>query len=190
MRSAAGEDGGWSSHSLPVKTNSGQEVALGILIAFEIVLFSITGRNFLSLDNFFECIRLSVEIGLLALALTPILITGGIDLSVGSMMGFCAVGFGAMWHDAHLPIGIALLLTLTLGLLGGALNAALIAYLDVSPLIVTLGTYSLFRGLAEGITGAAKSYAGFPGGFLFVGQGYLGGVVPTQTIIFVPVIAA
>ena len=165
-------------------------MVLGILIAFEIVLFSITGRNFLSLDNFFECIRLSVEIGLLALALTPILITGGIDLSVGSMMGFCAVGFGAMWHDAHLPIGIALLLTLTLGLLGGALNAALIAYLDVSPLIVTLGTYSLFRGLAEGITGAAKSYAGFPGGFLFVGQGYLGGVVPTQTIIFVPVIAA
>ncbi len=163
---------------------------LGILIAFEIVLFSITGRNFLSLDNFFESIRLSAEIGLLALALTPVLITGGIDLSVGSMMGFCAVAFGAMWQDAHLPIGIALLLTLTLGLLGGALHAALIAYLDVSPLIVTLGTYSLFRGLAEGITGGARGYSGFPGGFLFVGQGYLGGIVPTQTIIFVVAIVA
>jgi rhamnose transport system substrate-binding protein len=190
MRSAAGEDGGWSSHSLPVKTKSRQEVVLGILIAFEIVLFSITGRNFLSLDNFFECIRLSAEIGLLALALTPVLITGGIDLSVGSMMGFCAIAFGAMWQDAHLPIGIALLLTVTLGLLGGALNAVLIAYLDVSPLIVTLGTYSLFRGLAEGLTGGARGYSGFPGGFLFVGQGYLGDVVPTQTIIFVVAIAA
>jgi rhamnose transport system substrate-binding protein len=173
-----------------VKTKSRQEVVLGILIAFEIVLFSITGRNFLSLDNFFESIRLSAEIGLLALALTPVLITGGIDLSVGSMMGFCAVAFGAMWQDAHLPIGIALLLTLTLGLLGGALHAALIAYLDVSPLIVTLGTYSLFRGLAEGITGGARGYSGFPGGFLFVGQGYLGGIVPTQTIIFVVAIVA
>src|ERR1700682_3910981 len=134
MLSAAGEDGGWSLHSLPVNTKSRQEVLLGVLIAVEIVLFSITGRNFLSLGNFFECIRLSAEIGLLALALTPVLITGGIDLSVGSMMGFCAVAFGAMWPDAHLPIGIALMLTLTLGLLGGALNAALIAYLDVSPL--------------------------------------------------------
>jgi len=190
MRSAAGEDGGWNSHSLPVNTKSRQEVVLGILIAVEIVLFSITGRNFLSLDNFFECIRLSAEIGLLALALTPVLITGGIDLSVGSMMGFCAVAFGAMWQDAHLPIGVALLFTPALGLLGGALNAALIAYLDVSPLIVTLGTYSLFRGLAEGITGGARGYTGFPGGFLFVGQGYLGGIVPTQTIIFVVAISA
>ena len=190
MRSAAGEDGEWSSRSLLVKTDSRQEVVLGGLIAFELALFSITGRNFLSLNNFFECIRLSAEIGLLALALTPVLITGGIDLSVGSMMGFCAVGFGAMWHDAHLPIGIAVLLTLAQGLLGGALNAALIAYLDLSPLIVTLGTYSLFRGLAEGITGGARSYSGFPAGFLFVGQGYLGGVLPTQTIIFVPAIVA
>src|ERR1700730_16244704 len=162
MRSAAGEGGGWSSRSLHVKTDSRQEEVLAILIAFEIVLFSITGRNFLSLDNFFEGVRLSAEIGLLALALTPVLITDGIDLSVESMMGFCAVGFGAMWRDAHLPIGIALLLTMAQGLLGGALNAALIACLDVSPLIVTLGTYSLFRRLAEGITGGARSYSGFP----------------------------
>jgi len=173
-----------------VKTNTRQELALGALIAFEIILFSITGRNFLSLDNFFECIRLSAEIGLLALALTPILITGGIDLSVGSMMGLCAVSFGALWHDAHLPIGIALVLTLALSLLGGSLNAGLIASLNASPLIVTLGTYSLFRGLAEGVTGGARSYSGFPEKFLFIGQGYLGGIVPTQTIIFVSAIVA
>ena len=183
MPSATGMVGGRSTHNLTVKNTGRQELALGILITFEIFFFSITGRNFLSLTNFFECIRLSAEIGLLALALTPILITGGIDLSVGSMMGFCAVSFGALWHDAHLPIGVAALLTLALGLLGGALNAALIAYLDVSPLMVTLGTYSLFRGVAEGITGGAKSYSGFPDAFLFVGQGYLGGIVPEQTII-------
>jgi rhamnose transport system permease protein len=173
-----------------VGTNSRQEVVLGILIAFEILLFSITGQNFLSPANFFECIRLSTEIGLIALALTPILITGGIDLSVGSMMGLCAVSLGALWHDAHLSIAIASIAALALGLLGGALNAALIAYLDVSPLIVTLGTYSLFRGLAEAITGGTQSYSGFPGKFLFIGQGYLGAVVPTQTLIFLFSIAA
>jgi len=162
---------------------SRQEVVLGILIAFEIVLFSFTGQNFLSLSNFFECIRLSTEIGLIALAATPILISGGIDLSVGSMMGLCAVGFGAMWHDAHVPIVAASLFALALGLLGGALNGVLIAYLNLSPLIVTLGTYSLFRGVAEGITEGSKSYSGFPAKFLFIGQGYIGSVVPAQTIV-------
>jgi rhamnose transport system substrate-binding protein len=173
-----------------VRTNGKQEVVLGGFIAFEIVLFSITGQNFLSLDNFFECIRLSTEIGLLALALTPVIITGGIDLSVASIMSFCAVAFGAMWHDANLPVGIALVLALMLGVLSGALNATLIAYLRISPLIVTLGSYSLFRGLADGITGGAKNYSGFPGDFLFIGQGYLGGVVPTQTMVLVASIGA
>jgi len=159
-----------------------QEIILALLIACEIALFSVTGQNFLSLGNFFECIRLGVEIGLLALALTPVIVTGGIDLSVGSMMGLCAVSFGWLWRDAGVPAAWAVLLTIAISLLGGALNGALIARLNVSPLIVTLGAYSLFRGLAEGITMGAKNYSGFPGGFLFLGQGYLGGVVPTQTI--------
>jgi rhamnose transport system substrate-binding protein/rhamnose transport system permease protein len=163
-------------------TRRKQEIILALLIACEIALFSITGQNFFSLGNFFECIRLGVEIGLLSLALTPVIVTGGIDLSVGSMMGLCAVSFGWLWHDAGVSTGVAVLLTLAISLAGGALNGALIARLNVSPLIVTLGTYSLFRGLAEGITMGAKNYSGFPAGFLFLGQGYLGGVVPAQTI--------
>ena len=53
-----------------------QEIILGLLIACEIALFSVTGQNFFSLGNFFECIRLGVEIGLLSLALTPVIVTG------------------------------------------------------------------------------------------------------------------
>ena len=67
------------------------EWVLLLVLLFECVLFGITGHNFLTRENGFEIIRLSVEIGLLALAMTPIIITGGIDLSVGSMMGLCAV---------------------------------------------------------------------------------------------------
>ncbi len=165
-----------------MKTKSKQELVLGVFIAIEIVLFSITGKNFFSLTNFFECIRLGVEIGLLALALTPVIVTGGIDLSVGSMMGLCAVSFGALWQDAHLPVGVAVFLTLLVSVLGGAINATLIARLSVSPLIVTLGTYSLFRGLAEALTLGARNYSDFPASFLFLGQGYLAGGIPTQTI--------
>ncbi len=72
-----------------------------MLIA-ECFVFALTGNNFLSSANAFEVTRLSAEIGLLALALTPIIITGGIDLSVGSMMGLSAVVLGSLWRDAHL----------------------------------------------------------------------------------------
>jgi rhamnose transport system substrate-binding protein/rhamnose transport system permease protein len=168
-----------------VGTISKQERILAGLIVCEIVLFGITGQNFLSLANFFECVRLAVEIGLLALAMTPVIVTGGIDLSVGSMMGLCAVVFGSLSQDAHWPLGAAIAGALAVGILGGALNAALISVLNVSPLIVTLGTYSLFRGLAEGMTAGARSWSNLPADFLFLGQGYLGGVVPAQTIVFV-----
>jgi rhamnose transport system substrate-binding protein len=172
-----------------VTTNRKQEWILAAFIAAEVLLFSFTGRNFFSVTNFFECIRLGVEIGLLALALTPVIVTGGIDLSVGSMMGLCAVVFGALSSDAQLPIPLAIVAVLLVSLMGGALNALLISRLNVSPLIVTLGTFSLFRGIAEGITGGARNYSGFPVRFLYLGQGYLGGVVPAQTILLLLAIA-
>ena len=81
-------------------------------------------------------------------------------------------------------------LRLSPGAPGGALNAVLVARLKIPPLIVTLGTFSLFRGIAEGITQAAVNYSGFPPGFLFLGQGYLWGVIPAQLPIFILVFAA
>jgi ribose/xylose/arabinose/galactoside ABC-type transport system permease subunit/ABC-type sugar transport system substrate-binding protein len=161
-----------------------QETVLALLIGAEILLFSVLGQNFFTLANFFEGVRLAVEIGLLSLAMTPVILTGGIDLSVGSMMALAAVTFGSAWHDAGLPLLGAVVLALLVGMAGGVVNAFLIARLNVSPLIVTLGTYSLFRGIAEGHTSGARSYSGFPSSFLYLGQGYIAGLVPTQTIIF------
>jgi len=166
------------------------EWVLLVVLLVECAIFSLTGNNFLSEGNAFEVTRLSVEIGLLALALTPIIITGGIDLSVGSMMGLAAVVMGALWRDAHLPMALAAALALLVGALGGALNAALIARLNFPPLIVTLGTFSLFRGVAEGLTGGVENYSGFSQQFLFLGQGYVGGVIPTQLFILIAAIAA
>lgn len=162
-------------------------VLLVVLIA-ECVLFSMTGNNFLTAGNAFEITRLAVEIGLLALVMTPIIITGGIDLSVGSMMGLSAVVMGALWRDAHLPLPLAIFLTLAVGILGGTLNALIITKLKFPPLIVTLGTFSLFRGMAEGLTRGIENYSGFPAEFLFLGQGYVFGVVPTQLFILIAAI--
>ena len=63
------------------------EWVLAVALGAELAIFAGIGENFFTLANFFEVVRLSVELGLLALALTPIVITGGIDLSVGSIMG-------------------------------------------------------------------------------------------------------
>jgi rhamnose transport system substrate-binding protein len=161
------------------------EWVLVVVILVECAVFSLTGNNFLGRGNAFEITRLSVEIGLLALALTPVIITGGIDLSVGSMMGLAAVVLGALWRDAHLPLPLAATLTLGVGALGGLLNALIITRLNFPPLIVTLGTFSLFRGVAEGLTRGIENYSGFPAGFLFLGQGYVGGLVPVQLFILV-----
>jgi ribose/xylose/arabinose/galactoside ABC-type transport system permease subunit/ABC-type sugar transport system substrate-binding protein len=121
--------------------------------------------------------------------LTPILVTGGIDLSVGSMMGLAAVVFGVVWRDGHFGIAGAILTVLLVGCAGGMLNAVLIARFNLPPLIVTLGSYSMFRGIAQGITQGAVNYSGFPPAFLFLGQGYLWGVVPAQLPLFLLVLA-
>ena len=164
------------------------EWVLLLVLMFEILLFSIFGNNFFTASNGFEISRLAVEVGLLALIMTLIIITGGIDLSVGSMMGLSAVVFGGLWRDANLPLPFAIAITLLIGTLGGYLNAVLITKLRFPPLIVTLGTFSLFRGIAEGLTRGIENYSGFPEGFLFLGQGYIFDLIPTQLFIFVPAI--
>jgi rhamnose transport system substrate-binding protein len=166
------------------------EWVLLLVLLLECGIFHLTANRFLSSANAFEITRLAVEVGLLALALTPVIITGGIDLSVGSMMGLAAVVMGSLWRDAHWPLPLAISITLLVGLLGGGLNALMIARLKFAPLIVTLGTFSLFRGIAEGLTRGIENYSGLPASFLFLGQGYVGGLIPTQLFILVVSLAA
>src|SRR5829696_371046 len=96
------------------------EWVLLVVIAVECLVFGMAGHNFATAGNAFEITRLGVEIGLLALALTPIIVTGGIDLSVGSMMGLAAIMLGGLWRDAGVSMPVAIVITLLVGLLGGA----------------------------------------------------------------------
>src|SRR5438876_5470639 len=104
-----------------------------------------TGSRFLTLDNAFGTLRSNLEVGLLAVALTPVILTGGIDLSVGSLIGICAIVLGKLWRDAHWSISGAAAGTLAVGAAAGLLNGWLITRLRIPPLIVTLGSFSLFR---------------------------------------------
>ena len=92
------------------------EIVLLALLIGELVWFSLAGTNFLTLDNGLEILRASTEVGLLALALTPVILTGGIDLSCGALLGLSAVVFGAIWRDAGQPLPVAVAAALGVGL--------------------------------------------------------------------------
>ena len=178
-----------SSHSGWKSLLARHETVLLFVLLAEILFFNSVGRNFGTADNVANIVRQSVEIGLLALVMTPIILTAGIDLSVGSLMGLCAVVFGMLWKDAGAPPWLAALGAIITGAIGGSVNAALITRLGLPPLIVTLGTFSLFRGLAEAFTGGTKAYTGLPESFLALGNSFFLGV-PMQAWIFIAVAIA
>ena len=165
---------------------NGEQWLLLALIA-EVLLFSLIAPRFLVWTNLIEVLRFSVELGLISIALTPVLITGGIDLSVGSTLGLTTVAVGVAWSEYHLSVAGLVLVGLLVGCLCGALNACLVAWLRRPALIVTLGTYTLYRGIAEGITHGAVSYTGYPDSFVFLGQGYFWKVMPAQLPILIAV---
>src|ERR1700738_1003610 len=113
---------------------NGEWVLLLALVA-EAALFSAIAPGFFSVTNMFEVLRFSVELGLLSVALTPILIAGGIDLSVGSTVGLTAVVFGMAWQQGHLPIGVAIVVALLVGCASGALKAVMIAGLRLAAVV-------------------------------------------------------
>lgn len=164
------------------------ETVLLLVIVLEVVLFNALGQRFLTAGNVSNVFRHSVEIGLLAVAMTPVILTGGIDLSVGSMIGLCAVLFGMMVNALGLDPWLAGLLAIGCGALGGGLNAVLITRCNLPPLIVTLGTFSLFRGLAEALTKGSAAYSAFPRSFLALGNSAIAGV-PAQIWVFLAVAA-
>lgn len=122
------------------------------------------------------------ELALLALPMTLIILTAGIDLSVGSTMALAAVVFGLSF--AHgLPVWLAALLALLTGAAAGALNGVFVACVRVHPLIVTLATLAAYRGIAEGIS-LGRPFSGFPLAFTALGRGtWLG--LPIPGVLFV-----
>ena len=157
------------------------EATLCLLILAALFVLSLQSDRFLTLENMLNQGRLMTEVALVALPMTFIIISGGIDLSVGSTMGLCAVLTGVFWQSLGLPLPAALALVLLVGLLCGLFNGLLIIRFRMPPLIATLGTLALYRGLAEGIS-QARSVRGYPEWFARIGQGDLLGV-PTQVWI-------
>jgi rhamnose transport system permease protein len=155
---------------------------LVVLLLLLVVVFSALSGNFFTTSNFFTVSRLDAEIGLLALGMAVVIASGGIDLSVGAILALSSVTLGQLYaRGVPLPaaIGIALATAVACGLF----NGALVVLLDLHPLLVTLGTLALYRGLALG-TSNASGYSNFPSWFEYLGQSYVG-PLPGQLVVWV-----
>lgn len=155
-----------------------QEAILALILLAALTVLAFTSERFLTTGNLLNQGRLMTEVALVALPMTFVIVTGGIDLSAGSILGLCAITLGVLWKNLGLPLELAIPLTLCVGTLAGLVNGLVITALGVPPLIATLATLALYRGLAEGIS-QARSVRGYPDWFFTLGQGELGGV-PTQ----------
>jgi rhamnose transport system permease protein len=145
------------------------EAVLALLLVALLITANTMEPRFMRLGTQIELSRHLWEIALLALPMMLIIITAGIDLSVGSNMAMCAVTLGLL-YEAHVPMPLAIGAALLVGIIGGAINGAFIAFLRVHPLIVTLATLSAFRGVAEGVS-LARPISGFPASFGLLAQG-------------------
>lgn len=163
------------------------ESALLILLVLEILLFGAINPRMLDINLLLFSTSDFICIGIVALPLTLVIISGGIDISLGSTIGLCAIALGVMMQ-AGWPMSAAVPLTLLLGLLCGLFNAALIHYTGISPLVITLGTLYLYGGgalLLSGMAGATgyEGIGGFPDSFTaFANLTLLG--LPVPLVLF------
>lgn len=132
-------------------------LAFGALIAM-VVVFSIASPNFLQFDNIVGILLATTVNGVLALGVTFVIIAGGIDLSIGTVMSLSAVIAGVVITSWQLPIPLGIVAGLATGAAAGTINGFVIARLKLPPFIVTLGMLKVASGLALIVSGARPIY--------------------------------
>ena len=162
------------------------ETLLAIILIIALVSLGAFNNRFLTVDNLLDQGRFITETGLIALPMTFVIITGGIDLSVGAIVGLCAIMLGYSWKTFGFPLPLAIIFALFVGAVAGFVNGYVITRVRVPPLIMTIATLALYRGLAEGVS-QAHSVRGYPDWFYFLGQGSVFGV-PTQLLLLAALI--
>jgi ribose transport system permease protein len=160
--------------------------ALGIFIAAAVifVIFGVLNSNFLTLDNLRD-IAVSASVNaLLGIGLTFVIITGGIDLSVGSIASFVGIMSANLMVSGGIGAIPALLIGLALGCLAGAVNGFAITLLSLPPFIATLGTMSVYQGLAYVVTDGKPVY-NVPQSFVLLLNSYIAGVPIVVVVVIV-----
>lgn len=157
-------------------------LAFGALIVM-IVFFSLASPNFLQFDNFVGILLATAVVGVLALGVTFVIISGGIDLSIGTVMTLAAVITGVMITNMHLPVMVGIVGGVLTGGLAGLANGILIARFKIPPFIATLGILNVAKGLALVISGLTPIYFSSTPEFNEGAMGsMIGGILPGLAI--------
>ena len=164
-----------------------QLAAAGALIVVFVVL-SIASPEFLTADNLFNVGSQTAVVAVIAVGVTLVIITAGIDLSVGSVAALSGVAGAILMVGYGLPVPAGILGGLFVGAACGLVNGLLVAFAGLNPFIATLGMLSVARGLVYISTGAIAVF-GAPEAFRLLGQGVLGPIpIPIVVIIIVAIV--
>ncbi len=170
-----------------------------IVLIILLIFFSITANNFLTLGSLLTVAKHVALYGILAIGMTYVIITGGIDLSVGSIAGLAGMIAGGLIQEGltlkfagitvYFSVPLVVLITILLGAFVGALNGIVITKFNVAPFIATLGSMYICRGLANIRSNGAtfSELAGHEGlgntGFEFFGRNFMGTMIPVGVVI-------
>ena len=140
------------------------EGVLIVLLIIEFILFGLLNSDFFNISNLLFSMNDFVFITIAAIPMTFVIVTGGIDVSVGSIMGLTSILIGVLWING-IPVILAVIIALVISCLAGCINGLIIKMTDVEPLVVTLGTMFLYSGIALVISGGsnASGYEGISG---------------------------
>ncbi len=167
-----------------------REITVIIILSVLVIIFGTSTKNFLSPSNIRNLFLQVSTIGIASIGMTMVIITAGIDVSAGSILGIIAVVAGKTALLGY-PVWLILLLTILVGGVLGSLNGSIIAFIGIPPILVTLGTMSFLRAMVFQLLRGRwiGSYPPFPDAFRKIGTGVLYGVpIPVWIMLFLIII--
>ncbi len=154
-----------------------------VILLVMVIASTILSPVFLTGDNLLNVFRASSMMGIVAVGMTLVILTGGIDLSVGSIVGLSGALAAGFWQDFH-SVTLIFLVPLVVGAAFGIINGLLVTRLRLQAFVATLATMTIARGIGLIYTGGQPIYVDFPPAFLAIAQSYIAGI-PTPAVLFV-----
>jgi len=157
-------------------------LAFASLIAL-LIIFSVTSPNFMQISNMIAILQATSVNGVLAIAATLVIITGGIDLSVGTLMTFTAVIAGVVLTNLGMPLPLGIIAAIGSGALCGLCSGTLVSKMKIPPFIATLAMMLILKGLSLVISGTRPIYFNDTPGFDLISRGsIIGEIIPALPI--------
>lgn len=161
----------------------------GTIIVFVIlcIFFSVASDKFLRVDNLLNILLQISTLTIISMGMTWVIISGGIDLSVGASVAFCGVAVAMLIKFHNLPVALGVVISILIGGVIGLLNGIMVTKVNIPPLLATIGMSTAIRGLAF-IICDGNTIFGLPPEFTVLGRGYMG-IFPIPVLIAIIIVA-